>query len=411
MLAFSINSKTKFIQSAKNKLFFQPKLSINQPNDIYDQEADAMADKVMRMPDPSTGNNLFFKPAITSLQRKCAHCEEEEKKIQRKEISSDPTTVDVNLKNSCKTKKQQNTQITHTGYSFIQRQNGGDTEQRPRGTTEVSPRFIVVPPPVMQPLQLPLPPLLGGERRPRTSFLNTNPDLSLRAFGSFPAFIPQPSLFPGQLPLSQAGILSSSMAQQPSSTTPAQAPSLTTPVQPPSSTTPAQPSGVPVNTSVGSDVGYQPGEGHAVADISITLTADLTAAQFRLGRNSNWSMNFLDQPNAGVTFSFDPQAGAPGEAVSLSHQFGINALSLVLNRDDDRLIEIAATAGIQLDSSGTTSATVGGQLTYHPTDRVGIFVNGGASIIREGNTLTPHWGSFTLGVTFDIDQDRQPQRR
>ena len=44
-----------------------------------------MADKVMRMPDSLVNNNSFFKPAITSIQRKCEHCEEEEKKLQRKE--------------------------------------------------------------------------------------------------------------------------------------------------------------------------------------------------------------------------------------------------------------------------------------------------------------------------------------
>jgi hypothetical protein len=58
------------------KPFIQPKLTINQPNDIYEQEADAMADKVVRMADPATDNNFFFKPAFTSVQRKCAHCEE-----------------------------------------------------------------------------------------------------------------------------------------------------------------------------------------------------------------------------------------------------------------------------------------------------------------------------------------------
>ena len=41
--------------SANGNLFFkgiQPKLTINQPNDVYEQEADAMADKVMRMEQP-----------------------------------------------------------------------------------------------------------------------------------------------------------------------------------------------------------------------------------------------------------------------------------------------------------------------------------------------------------------------
>ncbi|MEW6417504.1 MAG: hypothetical protein AB1480_05205 [Nitrospirota bacterium] len=31
----------------------QPKLTIGQPNDIYEQEADRIADQVMQMPDPA----------------------------------------------------------------------------------------------------------------------------------------------------------------------------------------------------------------------------------------------------------------------------------------------------------------------------------------------------------------------
>ena len=64
----------------RNGPFFQPKLAVNQPNDVFEQEADAVADKVMRMPD--TTDKKFFSPPI--VQRKCSHCEEEEKKLQRK---------------------------------------------------------------------------------------------------------------------------------------------------------------------------------------------------------------------------------------------------------------------------------------------------------------------------------------
>ncbi|MDQ2752854.1 MAG: hypothetical protein M3R72_07510, partial [Bacteroidota bacterium] len=71
--------------------FFQPKLSINQPNDVYEQEADAMANKVMRMPDSLVNNNSFFKPL--TIQRKCAHCEEEDKMAQRKETNNDVTAA------------------------------------------------------------------------------------------------------------------------------------------------------------------------------------------------------------------------------------------------------------------------------------------------------------------------------
>jgi hypothetical protein len=65
-------------------LFFQPKLTVNQPNDIYEQEADAMADRVMRMPDTESTKQSFFKPVLTSIQRRCKNCDEEQK-LQRKE--------------------------------------------------------------------------------------------------------------------------------------------------------------------------------------------------------------------------------------------------------------------------------------------------------------------------------------
>jgi len=84
-----IRNKSKFKSlSTDNPPFFQPKLTINQPNDIYEQEADAMADKVMRMPSNKNANTFFKPAAISSIQRKCDHCEEEEKQLHRKENSS-----------------------------------------------------------------------------------------------------------------------------------------------------------------------------------------------------------------------------------------------------------------------------------------------------------------------------------
>jgi hypothetical protein len=57
---FSIQ-QTRDVKTDKQKagaVFFQPKLTVNQPNDVYEQQADAMADSVMRMPQ----ENYFFKP-------------------------------------------------------------------------------------------------------------------------------------------------------------------------------------------------------------------------------------------------------------------------------------------------------------------------------------------------------------
>jgi hypothetical protein len=80
--------------SVAKSCFIQPKLTINNPNDQYEQEADAVADKIMRTEQP------FIQPKIipvTQLQCKCAHCEEEEKKMQRKEINDNATNADNTL--------------------------------------------------------------------------------------------------------------------------------------------------------------------------------------------------------------------------------------------------------------------------------------------------------------------------
>ena len=78
------NPKAK-TAAGQDASFFQPKLAINQPNDIYEQEANHMADKVMRMADTSLNQNTFFKPAPGTLQRKCQACEEEDQFVHRKE--------------------------------------------------------------------------------------------------------------------------------------------------------------------------------------------------------------------------------------------------------------------------------------------------------------------------------------
>lgn len=68
------------------KPVIQPKLSVNQPGDPFEQEADAVADSVMRMSNTDL-HQSFFKPASAAVQRKCQHCEEEETLVHRKEDS------------------------------------------------------------------------------------------------------------------------------------------------------------------------------------------------------------------------------------------------------------------------------------------------------------------------------------
>jgi hypothetical protein len=57
------------------RLALQPKLAIGRSDDPSEREADHVAERVMRMPEPSAAHGL--------LQRKCASCEEEDK-VQRK---------------------------------------------------------------------------------------------------------------------------------------------------------------------------------------------------------------------------------------------------------------------------------------------------------------------------------------
>ena len=97
---------TKNIQGSENgghtakgaNNFFQSKLAINVPNDVYEQEADAMADSVMQMTNNGVRHQSFFRPAISTIQRKCTQCEDEENKVQRKGngIEAIPTASNEN---------------------------------------------------------------------------------------------------------------------------------------------------------------------------------------------------------------------------------------------------------------------------------------------------------------------------
>ena len=66
----------------------QAKLQISQPGDQYEQEADRVADQVMRMPDLAPVTlQPGGPPQISRLQRKCAECEEEE--VQRQAMEGE----------------------------------------------------------------------------------------------------------------------------------------------------------------------------------------------------------------------------------------------------------------------------------------------------------------------------------
>jgi hypothetical protein len=93
----SLLNQGSFFTKGSKTPFFQAKLTVNEPGDQYEQEADAVADKVMRMPNPDTISSdnppnddkgkIQLKPIpLSQISRKCAACEEDEK-VQRKESS------------------------------------------------------------------------------------------------------------------------------------------------------------------------------------------------------------------------------------------------------------------------------------------------------------------------------------
>lgn len=94
--------------SAQNSPQIQPKLSVNEPGDKYEQEADRMAERVMRMP-MDDGNPPMISGVMGGVQRKCAACEaggstcsscaakEEKLGIQRKSDTNHPIQVSDTL--------------------------------------------------------------------------------------------------------------------------------------------------------------------------------------------------------------------------------------------------------------------------------------------------------------------------
>lgn len=79
----------------QGELPVQAKLKIGAPNDKYEQEADRVAEQVMRMPDPQcrVSEQVSDKAQTTHVQRECTECEEEDEEIRRKPLASSITPL------------------------------------------------------------------------------------------------------------------------------------------------------------------------------------------------------------------------------------------------------------------------------------------------------------------------------
>lgn len=84
--------------------FLQTKLTVSEPSDEYEQEADRVADQVMRMADPNGEERPEIGRASESaLQRACNKCDEEEEVGIQRKLADEPeeTTAEVNLQRAC----------------------------------------------------------------------------------------------------------------------------------------------------------------------------------------------------------------------------------------------------------------------------------------------------------------------
>jgi len=118
------------------RLPIQAKLTIGQPNDKYEQEADSVADRVMRMSDADVAQRVktgTVQPM--QIQRRCPECEEEmaqrqpmeeEEELQAKEMPGKTPTVAPNLESRINSLKGGGQPLDSATRSFFEPRFGHD---------------------------------------------------------------------------------------------------------------------------------------------------------------------------------------------------------------------------------------------------------------------------------------------
>lgn len=118
-----VHSDEKF---SKTPVRIQPKLRVNQPGDEYEREADAMAEKVIRMPESSLNKNTSFNSGSSVIQRKRSKCEEEEHHIQRKESQPGIVHADTGLASYVNNLGGSGSPLPHSTRNFFETRFGYD---------------------------------------------------------------------------------------------------------------------------------------------------------------------------------------------------------------------------------------------------------------------------------------------
>lgn len=119
--------------------FLQAKLTIGHPNDVYEQEADRVADQVMRMPNSdmeATEASSIAQDSLPEIQRLCPECEnevqrqpleeEEEELVQAKSESQQVPDVDASTERAITNLQGSGRPLTESARSFMEPRFGHD---------------------------------------------------------------------------------------------------------------------------------------------------------------------------------------------------------------------------------------------------------------------------------------------
>ncbi len=102
----------------------QAKLKIGSPGDIYEQEADRVAEQVMKMPEPQAVSS-----GTPYIQRVCPKCEEEEEKVQAKAASGLNLEADPSIENQIQSLKGGGNPLSEGERAFFEPRFGVDFSQ------------------------------------------------------------------------------------------------------------------------------------------------------------------------------------------------------------------------------------------------------------------------------------------
>jgi hypothetical protein len=107
----------------------QAKLTVGQPGDVYEEEANRVADAVMRMPEPDTepSASVFHHIQPLQIQRMCTECrEEEEERIYPKEAPGQTPTVTPALEAQLNATRGSGQPLPEGTRSFMESRFGQD---------------------------------------------------------------------------------------------------------------------------------------------------------------------------------------------------------------------------------------------------------------------------------------------